>query len=178
MRIGCYFLAGLALLAVAASQFYSSSELKVGQSAPNFELPGSDGQSYRLDQFRGKQAVVLAWFPKAHTGVCRAECKSLRDSAAALQKFDVAVFAASCDKVESNRKFAEDLQIAYPILSDPTGQTARAYGVLKGLPWPARHTIYVSKDGNVLLVDRNIRAASAGQDMLKHLEELGVEPRP
>jgi AhpC/TSA family protein len=42
--------------------------LKVGDMAPDFSLPGSDGKSYNLSDFRGKQVVVLAWFPKAFTG--------------------------------------------------------------------------------------------------------------
>jgi thioredoxin-dependent peroxiredoxin len=48
----------------------SSAEegLKPGDTAPGFSLPGSDGMTYTLEQFRGKQAVVLAWFPKAFTG--------------------------------------------------------------------------------------------------------------
>ena len=42
--------------------------VEVGEQAPDFTLPGSDGQSYHLRDFRGKRAVVLAWFPKAFTG--------------------------------------------------------------------------------------------------------------
>ena len=40
----------------------------VGNKAPAFKLPGSDGKTYTLDQFKGKKAVVIAWFPKAKTG--------------------------------------------------------------------------------------------------------------
>jgi peroxiredoxin Q/BCP len=42
-------------------------ELKVGDAAPDFKLPGSDGKEYTLSQYKGKQAVVLAFFPKAFT---------------------------------------------------------------------------------------------------------------
>lgn len=45
-----------------------AGELKPGDVAPDFALPGSDGQTYRLSGFKGKRAVVLAWFPKAFTG--------------------------------------------------------------------------------------------------------------
>ena len=41
--------------------------LTPGQDAPDFDLPGSDGQRHRLADHRGKRAVVLAWFPKAST---------------------------------------------------------------------------------------------------------------
>ena len=43
-------------------------ELKVGDKAPDFELKGSDGKTYKLSSFKGKKAVVVAWFPKAFTG--------------------------------------------------------------------------------------------------------------
>jgi len=43
-------------------------ELKPGDIAPDFTLPGSDGRSYRLGDFKGRRAVVIAWFPKAFTG--------------------------------------------------------------------------------------------------------------
>ena len=45
-----------------------SMELKIGDEAPDFTLSGSDGQSYHLRDYRGKRAVVIAWFPKAFTG--------------------------------------------------------------------------------------------------------------
>lgn len=44
-----------------------SSSPEVGQPAPGFDLPGSDGRRYDLESYRGRQAVVLAWFPKAYT---------------------------------------------------------------------------------------------------------------
>jgi len=43
-------------------------ELKVGDMAPAFSAPGSDGKTHTLAESKGKQAVVLAWFPKAFTG--------------------------------------------------------------------------------------------------------------
>ena len=45
-----------------------AKDLEPGDMAPDFALPGSDGQTYRLSDYRGKRAVVLAWFPKAFTG--------------------------------------------------------------------------------------------------------------
>lgn len=65
MRLTAFLSAGLPLLLAAA---LSASDLKVGDPAPDFELEGSDGKSYKLSEFKGKQAVVLAWFPKAFTG--------------------------------------------------------------------------------------------------------------
>ena len=52
----------------AAATIPGSSELKVGDAAPDFSLPGSDGKTYQLADYKGRQAVVLAWFAKAFTG--------------------------------------------------------------------------------------------------------------
>lgn len=54
-------------LGLAAGGVFAG-ELKVGDPAPGFELKGSDGKTYKLADFKGKCAVVLAWFPKAFTG--------------------------------------------------------------------------------------------------------------
>jgi thioredoxin-dependent peroxiredoxin len=59
--------AGIALAVVAMARSNVTRTLEVGEPAPAFNLLGSDGKYYSLDQFRGKQAVVLAWFPKANT---------------------------------------------------------------------------------------------------------------
>ena len=116
---------GLALLAGAAA-----AELKVGDKAPDFTIQGSDGKTYTLDQFKGKSAVVIAWFPKAFTGGCTKECKSLRANSKALKELNVAYFTASVDTPEDNKKFAESLDLDYPILSDPDKTVAQAYGVM------------------------------------------------
>ncbi len=57
----------LTLLFFVASNVPAQT-LKVGDTAPDFELPGSDGKTYKLSDFKGKKAVVVAWFPKAFTG--------------------------------------------------------------------------------------------------------------
>src|SRR5256885_9001431 len=56
----------------------SMTELREGDVAPDFELPGSDGATYRLRDFAGKTAVVVAWFPKAFTGGWKAAVESPR----------------------------------------------------------------------------------------------------
>ena len=53
---------------VLMNERQTSVELGAGDRAPDFSLPGSDGQTYQLSAMRGASAVVLAWFPKAFTG--------------------------------------------------------------------------------------------------------------
>jgi peroxiredoxin Q/BCP len=148
---------------------------KVGDKAPDFELQGSDGQKYSLAQFAGKKAVVIAWFPKAFTGGCTAECKDLKASGNDLRKFDVAYFTASVDEPQKNADFAKSLELDFPILSDPSKKTATAYGVLRpDGSVTNRWTFYIGADGKIKAVDQQVNAKQAGQDMAKKLEELGV----
>ena len=60
--------AGLSVLGSGVGWAQTPIELSVGDQAPAFSLPGSDGKTHSLAESRGKQAVVLAWFPKAFTG--------------------------------------------------------------------------------------------------------------
>ena len=57
-----------ALMLAGTTTIASAADLKVGDEAPAFQLKGSDGKTYTLADFKGKQAVVVAWFPKAFTG--------------------------------------------------------------------------------------------------------------
>ena len=100
--------AGVAALAAqTAGTPTPGPELKVGDTAPDFSLEGSDGKTYKLSDFRGKQAVVVAWFPKAFTTGCTIECKSLAANGDKIRKYDVAYFMASVDPLEENTKFAQ-----------------------------------------------------------------------
>ncbi len=82
------------------------------------------------------------------------------------------------DDAEKNRKFAESLELDYPILSDPGKEVAAAYGVLIPVVRVAsRHTFYIGVDGKILHIDRAVNVGTAGADIAARLEELGVAVR-
>jgi peroxiredoxin Q/BCP len=151
-------------------------ELKVGDKAPDFSLQASDGKAYRLSDFKGKQAVVLAWFPKAYTSGCTIECKSLAEHGDMITKYDVTYFMASVDPLADSKGFAEQQHADFPLLSDPTKETAQAYGVLRG-PVAQRWTFYIGKDGNIAAIDKAVKPATSAEDMAAKLGELKVDPK-
>ena len=150
--------------------------LKVGDQAPDFTLQASDGKTYSLADYRGKKAVVIAWFPKAFTAGCTLECKSLAANGDRLRKYDVAYFMASVDPVSENKGFAEQEKADFPLLSDPTKKTAEAYGVLNPKGMASRWTFYIGKDGRILAIDKAVKPATSAEDMVAKLGELKVEP--
>ncbi len=152
----------------------TAAELMAGDKAPDFSLKGSDGKTYALKDFAGKQAVVVAWFPKAFTGGCTAECKSMKEDGQAIRGYQVAYFTASTDSAEENTKFAESLKLDYPILSDPAMETAKAYGILNEKGMAKRVTFYIGADGKILHIDSGVQTKSHGKDIAAKLKELKV----
>jgi peroxiredoxin Q/BCP len=167
---------GLATLLAGASAF--AAELQVGDPAPNFTMVGSDGKTYALSAFKGKKAVVLAWFPKAFTSGCTVECKSLAANGDKIRAYDVAYFMASTDPVDGekgNKAFAESEKADFPILSDPSKEAANAYGVVhpeRG--FAMRWTFYIDKDGKIVAIDKAVKPPTSAEDMIARLEELKV----
>jgi peroxiredoxin Q/BCP len=94
----------------------------------------------------------------------------------------VAYFMASVDPVEGekgNKAFAESEKADFPILGDPTKETATAYGVLNPEWGMARRwTFYIGKDGRIASIDKAVKAATAAEDMVARLAELKVPMRP
>ena len=175
MRNAVIFAAVL-MMATGMSAQTPAPELKVGDQAPDFSLAGSDGKTYKLSDFRGKKAVVVAWFPKAFTSGCTVECKSLAANGDKIRKYNVAYFMASVDPIDQNTKFAAQEKADFPLLSDPTRQTAEAYGVLSAPNGFARRwTFYIGKDGKILAIDREVKPPTSAEDMIAKLGELGVE---
>jgi peroxiredoxin Q/BCP len=177
-HIGLFAIA-LAVLtsAVVAFAAVPPAELKVGDPAPDFSLQASDGRTYKLSDFKGKQAVVIAWFPKAYTRGCTIECKSLAEKGDLIKKFNTTYFMASVDPVEDNKGFAEQQKADFPLLSDPTKKTADAYGVLNQAGMANRWTFYIGTDGRILAIDKEIKPATSAEDMAARLGELGVAKR-
>ncbi len=102
---------------------------------------------------------------------------SLRESARAIADFDAVLFMASVDDIATNTAFAAKNGATFPVLSDPEKTAARAYGVLTPAGYAARVTFYIGPDGDIIAIDRDVDAFSAGKEMLGMLSELGVARR-
>ena len=168
---------GLAAALAVGVTAQAPVELKVGDNAPDFTLQGTDGKTHKLSDYRGKKAVVLAWFPKAFTQGCTIECKSLAANGAQIRKYDVAYFMASVDPLEGeggNAAFAKSESADFPLLSDPTKETATKYGVLNARGMANRWTFYIDKNGKIAHIDKAVRPATSAEDMIAKMSELKV----
>ena len=82
---------------------------------------------------------------------------------------------ASVDDAETNKKFAESTEADFTLLSDPTKETANAYGVIAPeKQFASRWTFYIGPDGTIQDIDRSVKPGTAGEDMAARLASLGV----
>lgn len=126
--------------------------LKVGDKATEFTLVDTGKKSRTLSEFLGKK-TVLAFYPAAFTGVCAKEMCTFRDSLAELNSIDANVVAISVDPPFSNRAFAEQNKLNFPVLSDFTRHVSSQYaGLYMDLGGVAGYT---AAKRSIFVLDKN-----------------------
>ena len=105
------------------------AKVDVGDAAPDFELPGSGGETYRLSDRRGRN-VILAFYPGDATTVCTKQFCSYRDKADRLDRLDAEVLGISPQSVESHERWIEEQSLNVPLLADEELAVSKAYGVV------------------------------------------------
>ena len=154
----------------------STQPLQVGDKAPSFDLPGTDGRSHALPLPINADTpwTVLAWFPKAYTSGCTIECRSLAQNGHLIKKFNVRYFMLSVDPIETNKAFAADESADFPLLSDATTEIAEKYGVLSPRGYAKRQTFYVDPQGTIQAIDRKVNPKTSAEDMAMYLLKLNA----
>ena len=104
--------------------------LTVGDKAPEFSLPSTDGSIVSLKDFKGKK-VVLYFYPKDDTSGCTKEACSFRDNLARVKKKGAILIGVSADSVNSHQKFTDKYDLSFPLISDEEKSMIKAYGVWK-----------------------------------------------
>lgn len=126
------------------------SGINVGDKAPDFDVTSHTGQPVSLAAFRGKQAVVVFFYPRDNTAVCTKEACAFRDSYEDFVKAGAAVIGISSDSDESHQQFAATQRLPYLLVSDSNGALRKAFGVPKTLGFlPGRVTYVIDRDGIV-----------------------------
>ena len=128
-----------------------------GSTAPDFELPDQDGKTVRLSELLLDGPVVLFFYPAAMTPGCTKESCHFRDLAAEFAAVGAHRVGISTDPVERQRQFADAHRFDYPLLSDESGDVARAYGVKRRMITPVKRATFV------IGTDRTVRKVLASE---------------
>jgi peroxiredoxin Q/BCP len=137
--------------------------VKVGQAAPDFALPymapkpggGYENKTMKLSDFKGKQNVVLAFFPAAFSPGCTKEMSQYHQTTGKFNATNTAIFGVSVDSTWANKAFREQIGAEFPILSDWKKDVSRQLGILNEETGFARRTTFViDKAGIVQKIDQ------------------------
>jgi peroxiredoxin Q/BCP len=154
---------------------------KVGNLAPAFTLPDQDGGKVSLKQFRGKQNVVLYFYPKAMTPGCTTQACGIRDSKKALARLDTVVLGVSPDPVPRLGKFIEKQDLNFTLLSDEDHAVAEKYGAWglkkfmgREFMGVLRTTFIIGKDGRLKHVMEKVNTKTHHDDVMAVIRDLGL----
>jgi peroxiredoxin Q/BCP len=152
----------------------TSRPIRVGDVAPDFELPDQSGTPVRLRELVGQRAVVLYFYPKDGTPGCTLEARAFQNRYDRFTLAGARVVGISSDSVASHRRFAAHQQLSFPLLSDRAGAVRTLYGVEKTLGiLPGRVTYVIDPAGVVRhIFSSQLQATRHSREALGALEEL------
>lgn len=155
-----------------------SSAITEGSVAPAFALPSSTGKTISLNDYKGKQVVVLYFYPRADTPGCTKEACGFRDALADYDSAKVAVLGISPDPEGDVTKFSKKFHLNFPLLADADHAVTEKYGLWveksmygKTYMGAARTTFVIGKDGKVAKIFEKVKPEGHDQEVLAWLKE-------
>ncbi len=152
--------------------------LKIGDIAPNFELPVDNGAVASLGDYVGRM-LVLYFYPKDDTPGCTKQACGFRDNLKDFENLNAAVLGISKDSLKKHEKFTSKYELNFPLASDEAGQTCEDYGVWKeksmyGKTYMGieRTTFLIDENGKIAAIWNKVKVADHIDDVRSALEKL------
>ena len=147
--------------------------LKIGQLAPDLELPDQNGEIHRLKDYRGSWAL-LYFYPKDDTPGCRKEACAIRDNFPDFKKLKIQVLGVSVDLVKSHKKFAEKYNLPFILLADENKEVVKKYGVWGKKNFMGREyngtfrtSFLIDSKGKIIKIYKNVKPETHAEEVLK-----------
>ncbi len=148
-------------------------KVKVGDEAPDFDGPTSDGSRLGLKDFVGKKNVVLYFYPKDDTPGCTKEACSFRDNLQSIRDLGAEIVGVSLDSVQSHGRFASKYELLFPLISDREKRISKAYGVLRDIGLSTnRVTFIIDTKGKVAKIFPKVDVTKHTDEVVAALKEL------
>ncbi|ASW44286.1 thioredoxin-dependent thiol peroxidase [Clostridium isatidis] len=126
--------------------------MNIGELAPDFELPGSDGKNHKLSDYKGKK-VILYFYPKDNTPGCTTEACDFRDNFKAIGDLNTIILGISKDNLNSHNKFIEKFNLPFVLLSDEDKTVCNLYDVIKEKNMYGKKVMGIER--STFLIDEN-----------------------
>jgi len=158
----------------------ATKKIKVGDEAPDFELPenpeaGEDAPK-KLSDLKGKKNVVLAFYPKAKTPGCTTQLCGYRDDFSVFESHDTEVVAISIDEQDFSNEFKQEHEMPFFVLGDSDASVVKDYGIptkeYAGMPIAQRSIVVVDKEGIVRYIDMKYNIAKDNEPLYDAVAKL------
>jgi len=148
-------------------------KVKVGETAPHFTAPATDGSKLSLSDLTSKKHVILYFYPKDDTPGCTKEACSFRDNLQTIKELGAEIIGVSVDDVPSHRRFTEKYKLPFTLVSDEDKRISTAYGVLKEPgTYTNRVTFLIAKGGKVAKIFPKVDVSKHTEEVVLALKEL------
>lgn len=147
--------------------------LKVGDKLPIFSSKDTNGNIFNSQNYIGKQALVIYFYPKDETKVCTQQACSFRDNYQEFKDLGAEVIGISADSVQSHFKFKSKFSLPFILLSDNDKKLRKLFGVENDfLIIPGRQTYVVDKNGLIVMIFNSMSGTIHIEKALKSLKEM------
>ena len=165
----------LGALGLLASRMAHAGEVpKIGEAAPDFNLPDQHGQTHTLHEYAGKW-LVLYFYPKDDTPGCTQEACAFRDDLHQLTELGAQVVGISVDDSNSHAEFAQKYHLPFPLLADKSAEVAERYGVLMNLflfKVARRYTFLIDPQGKINKVYDKVETSHHSKEIIEDMKRL------
>jgi len=147
---------------------------KIGDKAPDFNLPNAKGEMVSLASLQGHW-VVLYFYPKDDTPGCTKEACSFRDDLHKLEKLGAKVVGVSVDDTNSHTEFAKKYNLPFSLLSDKDGAVANKYGALTNfgiIKMAKRYTFLIDPNGVLEKTYFSVDTSRHSQEIIDDLSAI------
>lgn len=186
------FVVLIAFTPSAAAQEAAPEGLDIGDEAPEFEAESAEGDLWKSEEHTGQNLLVVYFYPAAMTGGCTAQACSFRDNRSRLTDLGAEVVGISGDSIENLKIFKKSNNLNFPLLSDPEGKAAQAFGVPVGdggtitrevdgeeveltrTVTTSRWTFIIGRDGTILYKDTEVDAAGDSEAVITAIRDLAM----
>ncbi len=155
------------------------SKVTVGKAVLNFSAQATGDQQISLADFKGKQQVVIYFYPKDSTPGCTTEGQNFRDSFADFEQADTVILGVSRDKIKSHENFKAKQQFPFELLSDPDEVICKLFDVIKlkknyGREYMGveRSTFLIDKKGKLAQEWRKVKVKGHVDEVLQAAQAL------